>query len=98
MVKVGYDENETFELTSLGDFWGERRKKVGCHKRKSRDKEYKSPRITLPSSYERYIGQTFRVFEGRANYLPYKDADLQEGKCLVLFFPNHLNKKEDSEE
>jgi len=71
---------------------------VGTHKRRSREKEYQSPRIILDSYYMDFIGKKYRPYRGRAT-LTHEGSEAigswsQEGECIVLFFPEGWNTPE----
>ena len=91
-------EAKTLEITdTLTDNFRERSKTVGKHTRKSKEKIYESPKIILPSFYNRFIGRRYLVFTGQAikKYKSdYSDKSIDtKGDILILFFPK--SKKEE---
>ena len=92
MVKIGYGgsnlEIKELRQTRIGDS-----KKVGKLKRKASNKVYESPRIVLDRHYKDFIGKKYSVYRGRAEY-SFKDLTNYEGDCIVLFFPDKWNEKE----
>lgn len=61
--------------------WG-RWSKIGSHKRKTDEKEYTSPRIVLPSEFEKYIGRTYIPFHAEMEVELYYKKESRE--CIVL--------------
>ena len=97
MVRVGQGLIKDFlELLSAENYSLERIKKVGTLRRRAKGKIYESPRIVLPSRYDRFIGRRFSVYHGRSNL---KHGGLndsrpswdQEGDYILLFFPDNWN-------
>jgi len=103
MVRVGHGLLKNFlELLSAEEHALERTKKVSLLKRRAGGKIYESPRIVLPSRYDRFIGRRFRVYNGRAN-LEHGGSNNsrpswnQEGDYILLFFPDNWKPEEESE-
>ena len=103
MVRVGRGLLKNFlELLSGDEYALERAKKVGTLRRRAGGKIYESPRIVLPSRYDRFIGRRFGVYHGRANL---KHGGLndsrpswdQEGDYILLFFPDNWKTEEETE-
>jgi hypothetical protein len=53
---------EAYEL-----YYGQNRAKVGSFKRKAKGSEYKCPRILLRRYFDKYIGRTCVVLEGKVS-------------------------------
>lgn len=94
MVRVGRGSERHLELLGAEDYALERFKKVGTLRRRAGGKIYESPRIVLPSQYDRFVGRRFRVYHGRAN-LKHRRLNNsrpswdQEGDYILLFFPDN---------
>ena len=101
MVRVGHGLLKNFlKLLSADEYILERIKKVGTLRRRAGGKIYESPRIVLPSRYDRFIGRRFGVYHGRAN-LEHggpnnsKPSWNQEGDYILLFFPDNWKNEEE---
>ena len=100
MVRIGHGPLKNFlELLSANAHITERAKKVGTLRRKAGGKIYESPRIVLPSRYDRFIGRKFGVYHGRANLEHGALNDSrpswnQEGDYVLLFFPDSWKTEE----
>ena len=100
MVRIGHGLLKNFlELLSAEDYSLERIKKVGTLRRRAGGKIYESPRIVLPSRYDRFIGRRFGVYHGRAGlrHGGFDDSKSwsQEGDYILLFFPDNWKNEEE---
>ncbi len=103
MVRIGHGPLKNFlELLSADENVLERSKKVGTLRRRAGGKIYESPRIVLPSRYDRFIGRRFRVYQGRANIKHGAPNDSrpswdQEGDYILLFFPDNWKTEKENQ-
>lgn len=100
MVRVGQGFIKDFlELLSADAHITERSKKVGTLRRRAGGRIYESPRIVLPSQYDRFIGRRFGVYHGRANLEHGEPNDSRPswdrgGDYTLLFLPDEWKNEE----
>ena len=66
---------------------GIQRRKIGKMRRKSKGREYVSPRILLPRNLQNYVGQNAIIFECKGSVKKGKFINLKDKKILILVFP-----------
>lgn len=96
VVKCGWS-GEEMEIEQLS--YSRRWRKVGVHRRRTGEKVYESARIILSRRFKQFLGKRFVAFYGRATmtYPGYNTGPVtHEGDVIVLFFPDHINKKKEA--
>ena len=87
------DTNEN-RMPVIKDIWYEKGfgvfahwSKIGEHKRKTGEKMYISPRIVLPSEFNRYIGRSYTPFHAEIEMkLASFQSEALRHDCIILVF------------
>ncbi len=81
----------------LNPDWWEKDRKIGRHSRKLNGETFVSPRIVLPSGYNRFIGKTFRLYEADVEVTEsyWGSGKVIRGTALILVIPESVERLED---